>query len=122
MLFPCGNARCNPKVDLHLAQPPPEGSRPPPAHLGVMTSAASRLLREVRDISSQQIPVVFGEPEEADILCILHWRGMILGPPHTPYALGVFHFDLKLVPTGRTTCTPTAHPPAGGASGPFPVS
>jgi len=35
-----------------------------------MTSAASRLLREVRDISSQQIPVVFGEPEEADIL---HW-------------------------------------------------
>ena len=60
-----------------------------------MTSAASRLLREVRDISSQQIPVVFGEPEEADILCILHWRGMILGPPHTPYALGMFHFDLK---------------------------
>ena len=57
-----------------------------------MTSAASRLLREVRDISSQQIPVVFGEPEEADIL---HWRGMILGPPHTPYALGMFHFDLK---------------------------
>ena len=41
-----------------------------------MTSAASRLLREVRDISSQQIPVVFGEPEEqeADILhsCRLH--------------------------------------------------
>ncbi len=58
----------------------------------LMTSAASRLLREVRDISSQQIPVVFGEPEEADIL---HWRGMILGPPHTPYALGMFHFDLK---------------------------
>ena len=29
-----------------------------------MTSAASRLLREVRDISSQQIPVVFGEPED----------------------------------------------------------
>ena len=46
----------------------------------------------MRDISSQQIPVVFGEPEEADIL---HWRGMILGPPHTPYALGMFHFDLK---------------------------
>ena len=69
-----------------------------------MTSAASRLLREVRDISSQQIPVVFGEPEEADIL---HWRGMILGPPHTPYALGMFHFDLKLVPTGRITCTCT---------------
>lgn len=58
----------------------------------VMTSAASRLLREVRDISSQQIPAVFGEPEESDIL---HWRGMILGPPHTPYALGMFHFDLK---------------------------
>ena len=57
-----------------------------------MTSAASRLLREVRDISSQQIPAVFGEPEESDIL---HWRGMILGPPHTPYALGMFHFDLK---------------------------
>jgi hypothetical protein len=34
----------------------------------------------VRDISAQQIPVVFREPEEADIL---HWRGMILGPPHT---------------------------------------
>jgi len=36
--------------------------------------------------------VVFGEPEETDIL---HWHGMILGPPHTPYALGMFHFDLK---------------------------
>jgi len=57
-----------------------------------MTSAASRLLREVRDISSQQIPVVFGVPEESDIL---HWHGMILGPPHTPYSLGLFHFDLK---------------------------
>ena len=57
-----------------------------------MSSAASRLLREVRDIASQTIPVIFGEPEEADIL---HWRGMILGPPHTPYSLGLFHFDLK---------------------------
>merc|ERR1719460_1481926 len=57
-----------------------------------MTSAAPRLNREVRDICSQQIPVVFGEPEESDIL---HWRGMILGPPYTPYSLGLFHFDLK---------------------------
>tara|TARA_B110001452_G_C15080979_1_gene377131 strand:+ start:47 stop:685 length:639 start_codon:yes stop_codon:yes gene_type:complete len=57
-----------------------------------MSSAASRLLREVRDIASQTIPVIFGEPEEADIL---HWRGMILGPPFTPYSLGLFHFDLK---------------------------
>ena len=93
-----------PTAKVDLAQPPRqrEVAPRPPAHLGVMTSAASRLLREVRDISSQQIPVVFGEPEEADIL---HWRGMILGPPHTPYALGMFHFDLKLVPTGRITCT-----------------
>ena len=83
-----------PTAKVDLAQPPRqrEVAPRPPAHLGVMTSAASRLLREVRDISSQQIPVVFGEPEEADIL---HWRGMILGPPHTPYALGMFHFDLK---------------------------
>merc|ERR1719238_355597 len=49
-------------------------------------------MREVRDIASQTIPSVFGEPEESDIL---HWRGMILGPPHTPYALAMFHFDLK---------------------------
>ncbi len=103
-----------PAAKVDLAQPPPEGSRPPPAHLGVMTSAASRLLREVRDISSQQIPVVFGEPEEADIL---HWRGMILGPPHTPYALGMFHFDLKFLRSShRQDYLYPNSPPAGGAS------
>ena len=53
-----------------------------------MSGGASRLMREQRDVASQQIPVVFAEPEESDIY---HWRGLILGPPGTPYCLGLFH-------------------------------
>jgi len=49
-------------------------------------------MREQRDVASQVIPVVFALPDEADIL---HWTGMILGPPGTPYSLGMFHFDLR---------------------------
>jgi len=49
-------------------------------------------MREERDVASQVIPVVFATPEESDIF---HWHGMILGPPETPYCLGLFHFDLK---------------------------
>ena len=26
---------------------------------------------------------------------LLHWHALILGPPNTPYALGMFHFDMK---------------------------
>lgn len=55
-------------------------------------SAASRLMREERDISMQQTPVIFAQPDESDIY---HWMGLILGPPGTPYCLGLFHFDLK---------------------------
>lgn len=51
-------------------------------------SAASRLMREEREVASQSVPVVFAEPEESDIL---HWHGLILGPPGTPYCLGLFH-------------------------------
>jgi len=49
-------------------------------------------MREERDVSQQQIPVIFAQPDEADIY---HWFGLILGPPGTPYCLGLFHFDLK---------------------------
>uniref|UniRef100_A0A7S0J7D7 Ubiquitin-conjugating enzyme E2 Z n=1 Tax=Calcidiscus leptoporus TaxID=127549 RepID=A0A7S0J7D7_9EUKA len=55
-------------------------------------SAASRLMREERDISMQTTPVIFAQPDESDIY---HWLGLILGPPGTPYCLGLFHFDLK---------------------------
>ena len=56
------------------------------------SSATSRLLNEARDISNQQIPVVFAIPDENDIL---HWSALILGPPETPYSLGLFHFDMR---------------------------
>mmetsp|Transcript_49303 Transcript_49303/g.106788 ORF Transcript_49303/g.106788 Transcript_49303/m.106788 type:complete len:320 (-) Transcript_49303:1149-2108(-) len=55
-------------------------------------SAASRLMREERDIAAQTVPVVFAQPDEADVY---HWQALILGPPATPYCLGLFHFDLK---------------------------
>ena len=47
---------------------------------------------ELKDVSSQPIPVVFAQPEESDIH---HWHAMILGPPCTPYSLGLFHFDMR---------------------------
>jgi len=40
----------------------------------------------------QTTPVIFAQPDESDIY---HWLGLILGPPGTPYCLGLFHFDLK---------------------------
>lgn len=36
--------------------------------------------------------VVWACPVDSDIL---HWHAMILGPPNTPYCLGMFHFDMK---------------------------
>lgn len=56
------------------------------------SGSASRLMREERDVASQSIPVVWAAPDEQDIL---HWHAMILGPPSTPYCLGMFHFDMK---------------------------
>eukprot|EP00966_Prymnesium_polylepis_P032968 767119-Prymnesium_polylepis.1 len=67
-----------------------------------MSSAANRLMREQRDVASQTIPVVWAIPDEADIL---HWQAMILGPPNTPYCLGMFHFDLKF-PTDYPNAPP----------------
>ena len=47
---------------------------------------------ELKDVASQRFPVVFAQPEENDIH---HWHAMILGPPSTPYSLGLFHFDMR---------------------------
>ena len=58
-----------------------------------MSSAStSRLMSELRDLSKQSVPVVFAQPDENNLL---HWHALILGPPNTPYALGMFHFDMK---------------------------
>ena len=59
------------------------------------SSATSRLLNEARDVASQQIPVIFAIPDESDIL---HWNALVLGPPETPYSLGLFHFDMRFPP------------------------
>ncbi|EOD29148.1 hypothetical protein EMIHUDRAFT_234090 [Emiliania huxleyi CCMP1516] len=80
-----------------------------------MSSSASRLMREERDVQNQTVPTIFAQPEETDIH---HWRvpnpgtlsapspapasapqkasrAMIVGPPGTPYCLGLFHFDMR---------------------------
>ncbi|KAL1515059.1 hypothetical protein AB1Y20_004124 [Prymnesium parvum] len=57
-----------------------------------MSSSASRLMKEEREVASQTHPVVWAVPDENNILL---WRAMILGPPLTPYSLGMFHFNMK---------------------------
>ena len=88
---------------------------------------------ELKDVTSQQIPVVFAEPEESDIH---HWHALIgplqgpeccrlvrsfgrfastitrppcdpctVGPPSTPYSLGLFHFDMRF-PTDYPNTAP----------------
>jgi len=55
-------------------------------------ASTSRLMTELKDVAGQTIPVVFAQPEESDIH---HWRAMIVGPSGTPYAFGLFHFDMR---------------------------
>lgn len=52
-------------------------------------SAQGRLLAECQLLAKQQTPSVFARPDEDDIL---HWTGLIVGPPHSPYGRGLFHF------------------------------
>jgi ubiquitin-conjugating enzyme E2 Z len=42
--------------------------------------------------AQQSTPSVFARPDEDDIT---HWSALIVGPPHSPYASGLFHFDLR---------------------------
>ena len=55
------------------------------------SASTSRLMSELRDISHQPIPTVFAHPEEDNIQ---RWHALILGPPGTPYCLGMFHFSM----------------------------
>ena len=60
-----------------------------------MASSSSRLLSELRDVSAQEVPVMFAQPDEDDIQ---HWHAMVMGPAGTPYSLGFFHFDMRFPP------------------------
>ncbi|KAG8467439.1 hypothetical protein KFE25_000755 [Diacronema lutheri] len=55
-------------------------------------SAQGRLLAECQLLAKQSTPSVFALADEDDIL---HWTALIVGPPHSPYGLGMFHFDMR---------------------------
>jgi len=62
-------------------------------------------MREERDVQNQTVPTIFAQPEETDIH---HWRAMIVGPPGTPYCLGLFHFDMRF-PQDYPNSAPKVH-------------
>jgi len=55
-------------------------------------SAQGRLLAEYQMLVKQTTPSIFARPNEADIT---QWTGIILGPAKSPYARGMFHFDMR---------------------------
>lgn len=55
-------------------------------------SAQGRLMQEYQTLAKQTTPSVFARPDEDDVM---HWTALIVGPPNTPYARGLFHFDMR---------------------------
>lgn len=55
-------------------------------------SAQGRLLSECGLLAKQTTPSVFARPDEDDVM---RWSALIVGPPHSPYSCGLFHFGAR---------------------------
>eukprot|EP01117_Protostelium_nocturnum_P012935 TRINITY_DN4792_c0_g1_i1.p1 TRINITY_DN4792_c0_g1~~TRINITY_DN4792_c0_g1_i1.p1 ORF type:complete len:157 (+),score=38.03 TRINITY_DN4792_c0_g1_i1:46-516(+) len=55
---------------------------------------AQRILREYRNIQKDNSEDIHLSPVDDDDL--LHWKGLIHGPPGTPYESGIFQLDITI--------------------------
>ncbi|KAK1867081.1 hypothetical protein I4F81_009590 [Pyropia yezoensis] len=61
----------------------------------VSNSCILRIQQEITQLIQEPVPFIYVEPDEEDIT---HIQALIIGPLETPYAGGMFHFDIRVPP------------------------